>query len=304
MKKINICFISLLILLLISSCKKITNDKINIVCSSYSIYDWTYNIVKDNDNINLILLNDNGIDVHNYNPSVNDIINITNCDLLIYNGGESDYWIDNALKNIKNDKMIILNLINILGDKIILEEDEEEIDEHIHLSVDNVIYLLPYILDSIIKIDNENIVLYQHNYSSYYEKIEELKIYENNLLNIDDKQILVIGDRFPFRYLLNEYNIKYYAAFSGCSTEAEASINVIFDLAKIIDDNNIKYVIKLVGTKNEIANKIIMVTNDKNQKIIYLDPIENKTKDDLNKITYLDIMKNNIDNIYIVIKGE
>lgn len=310
-KKILLFLLVSAFMFLISSCTDNKDNKIHIVSTIFPIYDWTSNIIKDvNDNIELDLLVNNGTDVHNYQPTADDIIKITTCDMLILVGGESDSWILDALTQKKNQDMVIINLMDILGEYAREEEaglddeeetDEVEYDEHIWLSLKYASFCVAIITAHINELDKDNEAKYNTNCNNYAEKLFRLdQMYQNNLSNTRFNT-LVFGDRFPFLYLVKDYDINYYAAFNGCSAEAEASFKTITKLASIVDELGLRYVIKLEGSNNRIAETVVEATQDKNQKILILDSMQSKTLKDLsNGITYLSIME---DNLEVLIKA-
>lgn len=305
-KKILLFLLLTFFMFLISGCADNKDNKIHIVSTIFPIYDWTSNIIKDvNDNIELDLLVNNGTDVHNYQPTADDIIKITTCDMLILIGGESDSWILDALKQKKNQDMVIINLMDILGKYVRKEEaglddeeetDEVEYDEHIWLSLKYASACTAIITTHINELDKDNEAKYNTNCNNYTKKLSSLDLmYQNKLYNTRFNT-LVFGDRFPFLYLVKDYEINYYAAFKGCSAEAEASFKTITKLASIVDELGLRYVIKLEGTNNRIAETVVEATQDKNQKILILDSMQSKTLKDLsNGITYLSIMEDNLE---------
>ena len=95
----------------------IQDDKLSVVTTIFPEYDWVKNILGDKaDRAELTMLLDNGVDLHSYQPTVDDMVEISNCDLFIYVGGESDGWVEDALKNPKNPNRKVINLLEVLGD--------------------------------------------------------------------------------------------------------------------------------------------------------------------------------------------
>ena len=300
-KKITIIF-TLILTLFLTSCQKV-NKKYTIIATIYPEYDLVKEIIKDSDDFDLILL-EQGSDLHSFSPSVSDIVNIKKCDLFIYVGGESDEWVDDVLKDTKNENMIPINLLEVLGDNALTEEEiegmeeeneeeeEEEYDEHVWLSIKNMILFTRKIKEAIIKIDKENESYYETNANSFIDKLNQLdQRYESSLRNkIVDT--LVVGDRFPFLYLVKDYNIKYYAAFKGCSANSEASFKTIIYLANKVDEIGTKYIIKIETSDGKIANQIKNNTQNKNETILTLNSMQ--SVDLKNYKTYLEIMESNL----------
>lgn len=307
MKRIIVLLLSaLMVLSVLSGCdnKKNNNDnKLKVVTTTFPIYDWVKEILKDED-VDVSLLQDNGVDLHSYEPTVDDIAKINNADVFMYVGGESDGWVESVLESNKNVRVV--NLLEVLGDSVKLEEelegvehdhehdheDEEESDEHIWLSLRNAKKCIEAIKDVLCELDPTNIDRYKKNAEEYIEKLELL---DHKYMEVVDKaknDTLVFGDRFPFRYLVDDYNLNYYAAFVGCSTESEASFNTITFLAKKLDELGLTSILTTEGNNHKIAKTIIKNTVNKNQEILTLNSMQGGI---LEGYTYLSIMENNLE---------
>ena len=279
---------------------------IKIVTTIFPIYDIVRQVLPNN-NYDITLLLDNGIDIHNFSPTANDILNVANCDLFIYIGGESDSWVDRLITTSQNNNLKTLNLINALKSYVKEEEivegmqheeheehEDVEKDEHIWLSLRNADKIVDAITNAIIEIDvnqKDKIIEKSNNYKQKINSLDEK--YSNILLNKKYNTIL-FGDRFPFRYFVDDYNIDYYAAFSGCSAEAEASFETVAFLANKIDELNLQHVCAVNGSSHKIATSIINSTKNKNQDIIYFNSMENIFEtNDLNN-NYLKFMEDNL----------
>ena len=300
-----------------SNNKNNQNDKLSVVCTIFPEYDWVKEILGENmNNVELTLLIDNSVDLHSYQPSVQDIATISACDMFIYVGGESDSWVDNALKTVTNKNLKVINLLESLGDKAKTEEPiegaenghdhdhehEEELDEHVWLSLKNAEILCKKIVSELSGIDGKNAAVYQKNFSVYKEKLTAL---DNDYLSAvcaAKYKTLVFGDRFPFRYLADDYNLKYYAAFSGCSAETEASFETIVFLAGKVDELSLPAVCTIEGAKHKIAQTVRDNTSAKNQKILTFDSMQSvSSKDIKNGVSYLSVMENNLKTLKIAL---
>ncbi|MDE5764597.1 MAG: metal ABC transporter substrate-binding protein [Ruminococcus sp.] len=284
------------------------NDgKINIVCTVFPYYDWTRQIVGDSDNINITYLLKNGADIHSFQPTADDIIRISDCDIFIYTGGESDEWIENVLANAQNKNMKILNMLDIIADSAIEEEIKEgmdgkhnhddghdtEYDEHIWLSLNNAEKCVSEIWKVLYYADKENSALYTDNANQY---IDEIKNLDNDFHTLFDNnpQTLIFGDRFPFRYFTEDYGLDYYAAFSGCSAETQASFKTITFLSRKIDELNSGTVFTIENSDCSIADSIIANTKSQSQNTAVLDSIQSVNSAQIEDgTTYLGIMNKN-----------
>lgn len=320
MKKIIRTFILACATLLLVACGKTNKgNKINIVTSIYPIYDWTLNVVGNNDNITITLLQDSGADLHNYQPTVADIAKVSSSDLFVYVGGESDEWVEDALKTKVNKDMIAINLLEELGDKAKEEElvegmegeehdheegedhdheheeGEVEYDEHVWLSLKNAQIFVEKIKDAVVKLDKANASLYENNAKKYIDELKALDAKYADAVSKATVKTLLFGDRFPFRYLVDDYGLKYYAAFIGCSSETEASFETIVFLSGKVNELGLKVIMKIESSDGSIANTIKNNTTAKNQKILTLNSLQSSTLADHKKgNTYLKIMTDNL----------
>ena len=284
------------------------SEKLTIVTTIFPLYDWVKNIVADTD-ARVDMLIDTGVDLHSFQPTVEDIMKISECDVFIYVGGESDGWVDDALKEKSNPDMVVINLMGVLKDQIKAEEiiegmeaeeegEEEEgpeYDEHIWLSLKNAVIACEAIRDELCKADDKNALKYKDNASSYIAELKQLDGgYELAVKNAKVKT-LVFGDRFPFRYMIDDYGLNYYAAFIGCSAESEASFETIVFLSGKVDELGLNYIMKIEGSDGSIAQTIKDNTQSKDQEILTLDSLQSVTAQDVaDGASYLAIMRKNL----------
>lgn len=311
------------------------NKKFSVVCTIFPEYDWIRQLVGDKkDNYEITYLLDKGVDLHSYQPTAEDIAKIANCDLFVYVGGESDGWVDDALKESKNDKMQVVNLLETLGKNVKPEEvvegmqeedehdhdhedadhdhedkdkdhdhedadhdheEETEYDEHVWLSLRNATALVNTLAEKLQTIDPENKDYYATTAADYTAKLGDLDSRYLATIKKAKVKTVLFGDRFPFRYLVDDYGLKYYAAFVGCSAETEASFETVAFLAKKTDDLKLKNVLVIENSDQKIAKKIVETTKDKNQNIVVLNSMQSITNEDIaNGATYLSIMESNL----------
>lgn len=310
--RLILAFVLVAGILMLSGCDNSYNvkeDKINVVCTTFSQYDWVRELAGENINdINLILLG-NGADLHSYQPTTGDIITISEADMFIYVGGVSEAWVDEVLKQADNKDMVVINMMEILGDRLFEEEHiegmEEELhehgedieyDEHIWLSLKNAIVICKEIRDGLVSLDGANEKAYQNNYSQYIGRLEELDREYKNVIDNSSYDTLLFADRFPFIYMVKDYGLKYYAAFVGCSAETEASFETVTFLADKLDEMKLPGMLIVEGSKSELAKTINESTSDKNYSIYTLDSMQNVTMDNVKEgKTYIDTMKSNLE---------
>lgn len=325
-----------------NSIEKGNSNKISIVCTTFPQYDWVKNILgEEAERFNVTLLLDNGVDMHSYQPAVKDIATAGSSNLFIYVGGESDTWVEDALKEAKNKDLKAINLMETLGNSVKEEEvvegmqeereslghsheksskekqeqtqkeshensqeingqkeaadEEPEYDEHIWLSIRNAEIMVKNIEKAIEQLDSDNAKIYQTNAENYIKKLDTLdKQYANTIQNAKYKAIL-FGDRFPFRYMADDYDLKYYAAFAGCSAETMAGFETVTFLAKKADELRLPVILTIENSDGRIAEAVKSNTTKKNQKILAMNSLQSVTKEQIaDGITYLQVMQENL----------
>lgn len=303
-------------------------DKLKIVTTIFPEYDWTREILGDqSERAEVTMLLDNGVDLHSYQPTADDLIKIAECDLFIYVGGESDGWGESALASTSNPDRAVINLIDTLGDSVKLEEvvegmqetehdheedeehahdaDEEhtdadeqeaETDEHVWLSLRNAQAVCQKIAEKLGEIDPEHEQAYTDNALAYIDKLVALDAKYQAAVDAANKKTLVFGDRFPFRYLSEDYGLNYYAAFVGCSAETEASFETIRFLAEKTDALGLSHVLTIENSNHKIAETVVANTSGKNQQVLSMDSMQSVTSKDVAAgATYLSIMEHNLE---------
>lgn len=288
-------------------------DKKSVVVTIFPEYDWVRSIAGDlKDNYDITMLLDNGVDLHSYQPTAVDIAKISDCDMFIYVGGESDEWVEDALAEATNKDMQVLNLLEILGDSVKEEEvkegmehdhdhhhedgEEPEMDEHVWLSLKNAKVICGAIEEALEKVDPDNADAYKANLKGYAEKLDALDAKYAEAVSSASSDTLLFGDRFPFRYLVDDYGLDYYAAFVGCSAETEASFETIVFLSGKVDELGLKHVMKIESSDGKIAQTIIENSKAKDQDVLTLDSMQSTTSKNVKDgATYLSVMESNLE---------
>lgn len=295
--------------------QKNSSNKLNIVCTNFSEYDWTREIIGDTDSADITYLLESGIDIHNYQPNAEDIMTISNCDMFIYVGGESESWVDDVLSNKANKDMKVVKLLESAKDNVQLEEhkegmeeeeeeehghdeDEPEYDEHVWLSVRNAEIICDDICNKLCVLDSANADKYKANLSAYTAKLRDLDNDYKEMAENAKVKTLLFGDRFPFRYLVEDYGLDYYAAFKGCSAETEASFETIAKLAEKLDKLELDTVFIIENSSDAIAKSIISSSGNKNARIEKLNSLQSVTSDDIRKgASYLSLMNEDLETL-------
>ncbi len=315
MKRILVLFLVLTMAVSLTACgagyfSDLSNDdEISVVTTIFPLYDWTKQVLGEETEAELTFLLSTGVDLHSYQPTAADLLKLATCDLFIYVGGESDEWAEDALSEAANPNMIALNLMDVLGEDLAEEElvegmegeaeeedaDEIEYDEHIWLSLKNAEKLVQAISDAVAEVDPENAETYAANALNYVNQISDLDAEYETAVAAGEKDTILFGDRFPFRYLTDDYDLNYYAAFSGCSAETEASFETVVFLADKVDALNLPAVLTIENSDGRIAQTIVENTETKDQAILAMDSMQGTTgRDAAEGAAYLDIMRENL----------
>lgn len=320
--------------------------KFHIVSTTFPQYDWTKEVIGDKiDLYDMTLLLDNGVDLHSYQPTAEDIMKISECDLFLYVGGESDGWVDDILEKAVNKDIKVVNLVETLGEKVKIEEtvegmephshehthedgehDEDEHDhedgehhedehdhedgehhedehdheedEHVWLSLKNASLITKEIENALSELDPTNAQSYHENSETYIKQLEDLDKEYQTMVDTAKRKTVLFGDRFPFRYLVDDYHLDYFAAFSGCSAETEASFETITFLANKVDELQLPTICVLENSDQKVANVIKSNSKKKSQDIVAMDSLQSVTKQQVDSgYTYLKAMKQNLENL-------
>ncbi len=281
----------------------------SIVASSFVGYDFARAVTGDESGVSMLLKP--GAEMHDFEPSPEDIIKIKNADLFIYVGGESDEWVEDLLGDNEVPKEKTLRLMDLveLKEEELAEgmeeherhdEEESEYDEHIWTSPVNAIKLVNGLKDKLSDIHPEQKDVYAKNASAYTSRLSEIDQKIRDVVAAGSKKELIFGDRFPFRYFTDEYGLNYYAAFPGCSEQTEASSQTVAFLIDKIKSDDVKTILKIELTSDKLAQSI---ADETGAKLMTLNSAHNISNEDFNSgRTYADIMETNIETLKEALK--
>ena len=287
--------------------ENLASDRLKVVTTIFPEYDWVREILGDKaGEADITLLLDNGVDLHSYQPTAEDILKIGEADVFIYVGGEADEWVEDALKEASNPDRKVINLLEVLGDSVKEEEvvegmehehgEEPEYDEHVWLSLRNAQILCDAIAESLGEADPGDAATYTANAADYKSKLAALDKSYREAVDAADIRTVLFGDRFPFRYMTDDYGLDYYAAFAGCSAETEASFETVIFLADKLDELGLPAVLTIEKSDGKIAETIRDNTASKDQKILVMDSLQSTTSEDIkNGATYTGAMEDNLE---------
>lgn len=280
------------------------DGRLKVVATIWPVYDWARNLTAGSDGVALTLLLDRGVDMHSFQPSADDIIKLSACDVLLYVGGESDEWIGDALKEAVNPDLVAVNLMEILAGRLQAEElvegmqsSEEhqgapEDDEHIWLSIENARLCCAAIAKTLAEKDPEHAALYEANEAKYAEALAALDGAYRTAVDGAARRTLLFADRFPFRYLTEDYGLSYYAAFAGCEAETEASFETLAFLAEKTKALALPCVLVIDGSDQKLARAVVQSAGVTGCEILCLDSMQSTRSTDGK--TYLSVMEDNL----------
>ena len=311
---IIILIIGILMVIFVKPKANNKTDKLSIVTTTFSTYDFTRQIVGDKAEVTLLL--GPGVDSHSYEPSAGDLIKIKNADIFIYIGGEMEQWVDKVFETDTINKEAT-TLIQVTESVETIEEqevdgaEEEEhhhdedhendeeheheegaFDEHIWTSPSNAIKMVEYLNEKFSNLDSNNKEEYQKNADNYIEQIKDLRTKIQEIVDNKKRNRLVFGDKMPMQYFLNEFGLTASAAFNGCSTEAEPGTKTITYLVSKVKEENIPVVLYIELSTGKTAKSI---ANETGAKSMQIQTLHNISKDDFkNGETYVSLMTRNL----------
>lgn len=293
-----------------SSYSSSDSGKLKIISTVFPPYDLARQIAGDNAEISILL--PPGSEIHNYEPSAKDMIAIRNCDIFLYIGGENEQWAEKLINSNDTKNVTAVKLIDYVP---VLSEDEDEhdhdhdhdheheheTDEHIWTSPQNAQLMLSAVYDAICKVDPSDKQTYTKNKDAYAKQLSDLdNAYRSAVDNAKNKTI-VLADKFPFRYLAHEYGLEFSAAFAACSDESEPGVSTMIKLTKTIKENNIPAVYYLEFSSTKIADTLCDETGATK---LMLHSCHNVSKQDIeNNVSYVDLMKQNLENLKLTLNG-
>lgn len=278
--------------------KNTEDKKFSIVTTNFPAYDFARAVAGDQAQIKMLLKP--GVDMHGYEPSPEDIIDIENCSLFIYTGGESDEWVEGILENTRNiNTLRMMDVVKPVEEEIVEgmeseEEDKEEVeyDEHVWTSLRNAQLIIDAIQNKLSEIYPDERASFAQNSANYKTRLADLDQKFQSIVGNSSRRTLIFGDRFPLRYFVDDYNLEYFAAFPGCSEQNEASSKTISYLVNKIKTEEIPVVLKIELTSDSIAQTI---ANETGAKVLVFSAAHNISAEDFKSgRTYADIMETNL----------
>lgn len=285
-----------------------TGKKISILCTNFPEYDFARQIAGDKADVTMLLKP--GAESHTYEPSPEDIKKIQNCDMFVYVGGDSDEWVRKVLKSLDTSKITVFKLMDqvktveeVTVEGMEPEEEEEadessgkkeepEMDEHVWTSPKNVALIVKNMANTMEKLDQNNKAAYEKNAAAYIKKLDKLDGEFRDVVKNSKRKEIIVADRFPFRYFCDEYGLKYYAAFPGCSTDTQPSAKTVAFLTDKVKSDKIPVVFHIELSNEEMSKSIAEATGARS---LLLNAVHNVSDQDFkNGATYVSLMEHNV----------
>ncbi len=241
-------------------------DKLTVVTTSFAPYSFAREVVGNEGEVTMLL--SPGEESHTYEPTPSDIMLLKGCDVFVYGGGESETWADTILSSLENKPVTVrmMDVTELYHEEAVEgmehehSEDEEahteEYDEHVWTSPINAMKITEAVCEALCTADLANSEVYNANTEKYITELEKLDGKFSSLSFDRKHDYVVIGDRFPLRYLMQEYGIDYYAAFPGCSAQVEANPATIAFLNGKVSRDEITTVFKVDLSTGTVAYSI------------------------------------------------
>lgn len=306
MKKRFLIILSALALLLSGCAQPQSAKKLQVVAAIFPEYDWVRQIVGDDDSVELTLLVDDGVDPHSFQPAVSDMVTAANCDLLIYGGGESDQWLTKLEATNPNRETLVL--LPLLGAQAHQEEvvegmeaheegeaeDDAEMDEHVWLSLRNASLFCQAITDALCRLNPGKADTYRANLAAYQQQLDALDNDYRSAMDASPNRTIVVCDRFPFRYLVEDYGLSYYAAFPGCSAETGASFETVVFLSDKVKELGLNALLVTESSDGRMAKAVAQNAGSADMPVLTLNSMQSVSGESAKSLDYLTVMSENL----------
>ena len=287
-----------------AGCSK--KEQPDIVVTMYAQYDWVKQVLGSNPaGLSVGFLMSNGVDPHNYSPSARDIASIKSCKLFIYNGASDSKWANDAMKNSRYKDRRVIGLMNHVVTKQIEWDDHDHEhdddcfhgdigDEHVWLSLRFARVFVQEIAEVLGRIDPVNEEYYMENAGIYRDELAALDTKYIQAVAEGNTDTVLFADRFPFFYMMEDYNLNWHAAFSGCSASVEISVSTLISLKQKVGQYGLDVILILENSANrKIAQTIINDTTA--TKIREMDSIQSVNAKQAKNTSYIKIMEANLE---------
>ena len=279
-------------------------DRLRVVATAFPYYDFARAV--GGDRVDVTLLVPAGRETHSFEPTPMDVVTISECDVFLYNGGESEYWVEEVLKSAGENipvTMAMMDLVGLAEEEFVdgmqvsehgeEEEEETEYDEHIWTSPVLARELMWDVCGALCKADWDGADYYTDNAAAYEAELEALDLEFRDVVEHASRRTLVFGDRFPLLYFCREYGLSYSAAFHGCASDTEPSLATLKYLIDKVDEEHIPVVYTIELSSQKIAQAIADATG---AKVLTFQSCQQLSREDWeNGETYVSLMHRNVE---------
>lgn len=284
-------------------------NTLSVVCTNFPEYDFAKHIAGNDAEVTMLLKP--GAESHSYEPTPEDMIKIQNSDLFVYVGGDSDEWVDGVLNSLESTSIHRFKLMDQvetveeeLSEGMEPEKDEQdgekaaedtEMDEHVWTSPANAMIIVGKMADMLGDLDAEHKEQFQKNAKNYIDEIQQVDEELKKVIDNAKRKEIIVADRFPFRYFCEEFGLKYYAAFPGCSTDTEPSAQTVAFLIDKVKKDQIPVVFHIELSNGRMADSIAEATGAKTE---LLNAVHNVSAEDFKSgVSYVSLMRHNVESL-------
>ena len=287
------------------------SGKPSVIVTIFPQYDFVRQIAGELVDLRMLIVP--GAESHGFEATLDDIASIQKCDLFVYVGGESEEWVDNVLSVMDDGSVRTVAMTDVcatVGEELVEgmepgeehdehEEHEEEADEHVWTSPVNAMLIAVAIRDALCEIDPDNADAYAANAEAYLGELTELDARFREVVENGKSDTIVFAERFPFRYLAEEYGLEYYAAFAGCSSNTEPSLSTITFLTQKVEELYLPAIFYIEFSTETVADTIAQATGA--QKLLFHSCHNVSEQDFEDGVTYVELMRRNADNLAVAL---
>lgn len=278
-------------------------EGVSVVATVFAPYDFARQLVGDNGKVTMLL--PPGSEAHSYEPTPKDILEIQSADIFIYVGGESDAWVADVLESVGEGvrAVTLMDCVELLEEEAVegMEgEDaheghdhghEAEYDEHVWTSPRNAALICEKIAAALCEADPDNASEYNANLAVYRAELARLDAAFTAIVADGARDTIIFADRFPLLYFARAYGLEYYAAFPGCSDDAEPSAATVAFIIDKVREENIPVVFHVELANEDMADIVCDETGAAKRQF---NACHNITRSQFNEgVTYLDLMWEN-----------
>ena len=286
------------------------DGRLQVVCSVFPYYDFARQI--GGDDVDVTLLVAAGKETHSFEPTPLDVITLSQADVFLYNGGESEAWVDDILSAAGENIAVTLPLmpqVSALAEEWTEgmegshdghdheehdhDSDDIEYDEHVWTSPVLAKALCQAICDALCQADPAHRENYQARLTDYLAQLDGLDAAFREVVEAGHRRLLVFGDRFPLLYFCKEYDLDYRAAFHGCASDTEPSLATLKYLIDKVEDEEIPVVYTIELSSRKVADAIAETTG---AKVLTFQSCQTVSRQDMEAgATYLSLMWENVE---------